>query len=214
MEMVDLFPSVCMEFQCQQHHIPYLRSLWAVLDVAAGTMGSREITAADFASLPQALEMVRRSASELMCGKWPISQFVSMIWEADDRKAMHDFIKLNLPGLPPESYTQNESLTLMVSVQNAGLLSTLWSALESNDPDHKVNIEIATLPKAVAKIQTTLDQLLLPAINQTSCLDSFLGKGMVTEIVDHWTAFQKNFISLFIGWILPTVSYSNAHRLN
>jgi len=214
METVGLFPSVQMEFHCQKHHIPYLRSLWAVLDVSAGTVGSRDITAADFASLPGALEMVRRSASELTSGKWPISQFVHMIWGAEDQKAMHDFIKLNLPGHPSESHTQTESLTLLVSVQNAGLLSTLWSTLESNDPDHRVNIEIATLPKAVVKIQTTLDQLLLPAVNQTSCFDCIIEKGMVAEIVDHWTPLQKNFISLFVGWILPTLSFSNAHRLN
>jgi hypothetical protein len=34
------------------------------------------------------------------------------------------------------------------------------------------------------------------------------------EIIDHWTPFEKDYISLLVGWILPTVPYSNAHRLN
>jgi hypothetical protein len=214
MELVSQYPSVSIEFQCQKHHIPYLRSLWAVLDISAGTVSSQDIRAADFTALPQALEMVRRSISELLSGAWPVSQWVERIWDENDQQAMRDFVKLNQCELASDLHTQSESLGLSVSVQNAGFLSTLWSALESNHPDHKMNLEIAALPMAVTKIQTTLDQLLLPAINQASCFDCLVRKDMVMEIIDHWTPFEKDYISLLVGWILPTVPYSNAHRLN
>lgn len=214
MEMVSLFPSVRMAFHCQEHHIPYMRSLWAVLDVSAGTVGSQDITAADFATLPEALELVRWSANELLGGARAISQLVGMIWDEQDRQAMRDFIGLSPCGHRPDLPTPGESLTLPVSIQHAGLLSSLWSALESNDPGHRMNLEIAALPQAVAKIQATLDQLLLPLIKQASCLDGLVRKGMITDINDLWTPIQKNFISRFIGWTLPTVPYSNAHRLN
>jgi len=214
MEKVNLFPSVSMNFHCQEHHIPYLRSLWAVLDVSAGTVGSQDITAADFATLPEALELVRWSANELLGGARAISQLVGMIWDEQDRQAMRDFIGLSPCGHRPDLPTPGESLTLPVSIQHAGLLSSLWSALESNDPGHRMNLEIAALPQAVAKIQVTLDQLLQPAINRASCLDCLVRKGLAAGIVERWTPFQKNFISLFIGWTLPTISYSNASRLN